>query len=110
MTPVSGGISVPPVPAPLIEGLKRYGALKILLFGSMARGEADDMSDIDLVVVAHTNRSFTERLRDVVDYIPRGSPPADVLVYTPEEFSRMLAAGNGFIERIAAEGKVLYEA
>jgi predicted nucleotidyltransferase len=100
----------PSVPVGLIEGLKRYGALKIILFGSAARGDADDFSDLDLVVLARTNRSFVERLGDVVGFIPPDSPPCDVLVYTPEEFAAMQELGNPFIEKVVAEGITLHEA
>jgi predicted nucleotidyltransferase len=93
-----------------VEGLKRYGALKVILFGSAARGDADAFSDLDFLVIAPSDRSFVERLGDVVKFIPRGSPPCDVLVYTPEEFSRMLDSGNTFVGRAVAEGKVLHEA
>ena len=33
----------------------------------------------------------------------------DVLVYSPEEFSAMLANGNAFAEMIAQEGRLVYE-
>jgi predicted nucleotidyltransferase len=55
------------------------------LFGSHARGDADAESDIDLIVVARSDRPFVDRFKDYVDLLdaPGG---LDLLVYTPEEF------------------------
>ncbi len=94
----------------LVDGLRRYGAQKIILFGSAARGTAEDCSDLDIVVVTSTTRSFVDRLADVVPFIPRDLPAVDVLVYTPEEYSQMIAEGSPFLSQVVAEGKVLYEA
>lgn len=33
----------------------------------------------------------------------------DLLVYTPEEWTRMKAEGNAFAEVIAEEGRLIYE-
>lgn len=37
-------------------------------------------------------------------------PRLDLLVYTPEEFSRMRAEGRAFIQHVLDEGAVVYEA
>jgi uncharacterized protein len=62
-------------------------ATRAVLFGSAARGEADQWSDLDPVVVAETDRPFFERFHDfegLYDVWPR----LDLLVYTPAEFAR----------------------
>ena len=84
-------------------------ARKAIVFGSVARGEADEWSDLDLVIVADTDRAFLDRFRDFVgiyDVWPR----LDLLVYTPEELERMRAEGRPFIEHVLAEGVVIHEA
>src|SRR5437867_1110958 len=35
-----------------------------IVFGSVARGDADEWSDLDLVIVTETSRPFLERYRD----------------------------------------------
>ena len=92
----------------LVEELKAYGAEKIILFGSAARGEMDAYSDMDLVVVKPTTMGFVERLGDVVRKC-RSVLNADIIVYTPEEFQRMQEMENPFIEGVLRDGKVLYE-
>ena len=96
----------------LIDELKGYGAEKIILFGSVARGEADAFSDVDLVVIKPTRMNFVDRLADVVYQCPtmvRANFNVDILVYTPEEFHRMQAAQNPFLAGVTRDGKTLYE-
>jgi predicted nucleotidyltransferase len=84
-------------------------ARKVIVFGSVARGEADAGSDLDLIIVADTTRPFLERFKDfagLYDVWPR----LDLLVYTPEELERMAAEDNPLIRQALAEGVVLHEA
>ena len=84
-------------------------ARKVIVFGSVARGEADAASDLDLIIVAETARPFFERFKDfsgLYDVWPR----LDLLVYTPEELERMAAEENPLIRQALEEGVVLHEA
>lgn len=84
-------------------------ARKAIVFGSVARGEADEWSDLDLVIVADTSRPFLERYRDfesLYDVWPR----LDLLIYTPAEFAAMQAEGRPFIGHVLREGAVIHEA
>jgi len=95
----------------LVERLRPHlaGARRAIVFGSVARGEADSGSDLDLVIIADTPRPFFERHRDFAglwDLWPR----LDLLVYTPAELRQMQDEGNPFIEQVLADGRVVYEA
>ena len=84
-------------------------ARRAIVFGSVARGEADEWSDLDLLVVADTTRPFFERWRDfagLFDVWPR----LDLLVYTPAELEHLRAEGRAFIEHVLAAGVVVHEA
>ena len=59
---------------------------KVLLFGSLARGDARDHSDIDLIVVKDTPMRFLDRLDEFYD---DAREAMDILVYTPQEFEEM---------------------
>jgi len=85
------------------------GARTAIVFGSVARGEADEWSDLDLVIVADIRRPFLERYRDF-EGIYEVWPRLDLLIYTPEEWSRMRAEGRAFIQHVLDEGTVVYEA
>lgn len=76
---------------------------QVLLFGSLARGEAVPGSDADLLVVlSSASQPFMER---VPRYLPTGMPVGvDVFPYTQEEIDRMLAEGNHFIEQAMKDG------
>jgi len=92
----------------IVEGLKGLGVLKVILFGSAARGDIGRASDVDLIVVMETDKRFLDRLEEVYAAIgSRGG--VDVLVYTPEEFDR-LSKERAFVRRAVDEGRVLYEA
>ncbi len=84
-------------------------ARKVIAFGSVARGQADTGSDLDLIIVADTARPFFERFKDfagLYDVWPR----LDLLIYTPEEFARMTAEDNPLIRQALQEGVSLHEA
>ena len=82
---------------------------KILLFGSQARGTADDRSDVDILVVC----SFKGKRRHLMLEMDRAlsglDNAFDVLILTPEEYQRDSRI-PGTVGRYAyKEGKVLYE-
>ena len=85
--------------------LSRYGPVeRILLFGSAARGEQDEASDVDLIIIKRTSQRFLERILSV----PPLPVPADVFVYTPEEFAEMREHENPFILEALRDAVVLY--
>lgn len=85
--------------------LRGYGPIdRIILFGSVARGEHDSGSDVDLIVIKETRQRFVERLVAVPD-LP---VEADVFVYTPEEFEHMKRIENPFLMSALEHARVLY--
>ena len=76
---------------------------RVLLFGSLARGEAVPGSDADLLLIlSSAGQPFLER---IPRYLPTGLPlGVDVFPYTGDEIERMRAAGNPFIVRALQEG------
>lgn len=59
-------------------------------FGSYVSGNFGPDSDIDLMLVAETEAPFHTRAFAFEDLLDIG-PRMDILVYTPEEFSRLTA-------------------
>ncbi len=103
------------LPAPLRDTVREvvqrivtgYGPVeKILLFGSAARGEQDEASDLDLIIIKHTTDRFVQRLLSV----PALPVAADVFVYTPEEFATMQEHENPFVLSALRDAIVLYDA
>lgn len=80
----------------------------VILFGSRAQGNADDLSDVDLIVVYRTEKRFLDRLDEL--YSLWDLPIAvDILAYTPEEFDEMKTQ-SAFVADALAHGKVILEA
>ena len=80
----------------------------IILFGSMARGDAVPGSDVDLLVVlSESQGKFLDR---IPRYKPSGIPiGVDVFPYTEAELKRMAQEGNPFIRQALAEGVTLFQ-
>lgn len=93
--------------APVLEA---GGAQRAILFGSYARGEADEYSDVDVVIIKETALPFLDRYTDFHHLFLAIRKALQVLVYTPEEFDDMRARGNPFILNVIKDGVVIYEA
>lgn len=87
---------------------RRPEVRRVILFGSMARGDAVPGSDVDLLLVlSESDASFLDR---IPRYKPSGIPiGVDVFPYTEAELKRMLEEGNGFIKQALAEGVTLFQ-
>lgn len=79
----------------------RFGATLVLLFGSLARGDVHEGSDIDLIVVGDFSGRFHERPGAVLELTDL---PVEPLCYTPDEFATMLSDENPFILAALEEG------
>ena len=86
-----------------------FGAQKVVLFGSYAKGTVTGDSDVDiLVIVPFEGRSVDKSVEIRMKLRP--GFPLDLLVRTPEKVRQRIDMGDGFMREILQEGKVLYEA
>ncbi len=85
---------------------KEYKAEKVILYGSYARGEVTEDSDIDLFIIAPTNERFFDRMASVSKIIRdlRNGLPISPIVLTPDEFNHKLQIEDAFIQTILEEG------
>ena len=83
------------------------GVARAIVFGSFARGDADVVSDVDVILIEPTSRPVLER---GLAHLPlfRMGLGVDLLVYTPEEYERLKADGHPLIERAEREGITVY--
>ncbi len=98
------------IKAAVSASLRGSIARKAILFGSYARGDADEYSDIDLILVADTERKFVTRFEDFWPLINAVHKSIDLLIYTPTELKEMVERDNPFVTHALAEGVVIYEA
>jgi predicted nucleotidyltransferase len=83
---------------------------KIVLYGSHARGDAREDSDLDLFIVYDGARPIS-KVRRAVDVLLWGRDfSLDLMVRTPEQVRMNLADRNPFYtHHIFGDGRVLYE-
>jgi predicted nucleotidyltransferase len=82
-----------------------HDAKTVILFGSIARGEANIRSDIDLAVIAPAGWDARTDLEDAVR--TRLGNNCDVLVFTPEDFTRLAEVGEPVVRGILTDGVAL---
>jgi len=93
----------------LLPLLRRHGARTAYVFGSHARGTADEHSDIDVIVVAPSERPCVDRFQDYLPAILEVGGRVDLFVYTPEEFEAMRDQERPFLIHALDGAKVVYE-
>ncbi len=89
--------------------IRNYTPQKIVLFGSYARGEAHEGSDIDLMVIKETSKRFIDRIADVIK-LNKTLLTLEPMVYSPLEFETMKKEKRDFIMTIEEEGIEIYDA
>lgn len=91
----------------ILTRLAPYNPDQVILFGSFARNESDELSDIDLVIIKETQDDFFTRIHKAMQILDFRTA-IDILVYTPSELEAMKERGNAFIEPVFAEGILLH--
>lgn len=83
---------------------------KIILFGSWARGEMTESSDVDLFVVHDSGLSNREMYRRIARLLWGRLFGVDLIVRNPQDVALNLADNNPFYtHHLFRDGKVLYE-
>lgn len=96
-------LSIDTIRKRIIPVMIKHSVIRIILFGSYARGTSDEKSDIDLVIVKKTVKRFFDRMAEfevLYDLFP--GKAIDLLVYNPEELEDI--SHRTFIRRILSEG------
>ena len=80
----------------------------IVLFGSFARRDFNEGSDVDLLVVADFDKPFLDRIKQLLELNEEVRLPLEPVGYTLEEFLEMLKKGNRFTLDVMDKGEILY--
>jgi predicted nucleotidyltransferase len=97
----------------MVEAIVReVGPECIYLFGSRARGEARQDSDVDLLIVVSEpfgpEHSRFQEINRVYQALSSFRIPNDVLLYSSDEFAKWSQSLNHVVGRCSREGKLLY--
>ncbi|MCL2261395.1 MAG: nucleotidyltransferase domain-containing protein [Fibromonadales bacterium] len=106
-----------PLVKEMTERLKELKPYKVILFGSYARGNPTEYSDLDVLIILDTNdfvKNFKEKMERKmlvskmlleINY----KIAMDIFVYSKAEFEYLKEKRNFFIKEIEETGKILYE-
>jgi len=94
----------------IYEQLKEFAHLlktkhkvkKVYLYGSFARGDFNEGSDIDLIIVGEFENKMPQRINKIFNLT---SLPIEPLVYTEAEFEQMKE--RAFLKEVLATAKEL---
>jgi len=88
---------------------ERFAPERIVLFGSYARGDADEESDVDLMVLFPEVDNPRERAAEIYTSLAGCGFAKDILVSTVSRFERYRNVPNTVYWPASREGRVLYE-
>ena len=80
----------------------------IIVFGSVAKGDSTDDSDLDIAIIMDSDLSQHERnvkVRVCIGYIGMAM---DLLVFTPEEVEAKMYDESSIVSEIMKTGEVVY--
>lgn len=97
----------------LQEVVRRIRAIarpeKIILFGSRARGDGRQGSDLDILIVMDTDLPRYKRSVPFYRALSGLGIAKDIVVYTPSEVEEWKTASCSLVATVLREGNVLYE-
>lgn len=80
----------------------------IIVFGSVAKGTADENSDLDLLVIMDSDLPRIQRSIDVKMSLGNIKIPLDLLVFTPEEIDEEKDDRYSIVSEAFRSGEIVY--
>ena len=97
------------IPVMVERIVQEFHPLRVILFGSQARGEAGRWSDVALLVVLEACADYRRATAAIHDSLTDMPVFKDIVVTTPEEIKRGGSLIGTVLRPALREGKVLYE-
>ena len=88
----------------LEKARQEFRLAEVILYGSFARGEPHEGSDIDLILIGPFHGKLPHRIERV---LLTTDLPIQPLCYTQEEWSSMIAGRNPLALEVVRSGRVL---
>lgn len=89
--------------------VNKFHPLKIILFGSWARGSSRDDSDLDLLVVLPKTEHARKAAIQIGNSLSNLPISKDIIVTTPEDIEKYGKTVGDILLPALEEGKVIYE-
>ena len=86
-----------------------FRPIRIILFGSQARGDATESSDIDLLVIMKNIENKHQTAVAILRLLKDMPISKDIIVSTPDEMERLRDVVGTISYITAREGKIVYE-
>lgn len=81
---------------------------KIILFGSMATGNVNNFSDVDLLIISNNTSAKKEITSLIENYTNELSLKTDVLFYSEKEIQKEISTPDSFVAGILKAGKIVF--
>lgn len=101
----NGGVDAAQLIRPLVE---RFAPRQVILFGSRARGDHNEHSDLDLIVVMEPPVDRWDVKRQIEEVFKPGGVSVDLHVTTPERLLRYGGVPGNLYRNALKEGKALH--
>ena len=88
--------------------VKAIAPEQVILFGSHAYGKPTPDSDVDLLIIWKTQKSYPSRYRAISDLLRPRPFPLDIIVKTPREIAVARKRVDPFLNEALEKGKILY--
>jgi predicted nucleotidyltransferase len=85
---------------------RKFYPQSVILYGSYANGDADNDSDVDLLVIMETKLDPIEQAVIIRKQLPTPFP-LDLLVRRPSEIKKRIKDGDNFFRMLFKHGKKL---
>lgn len=81
---------------------------RVILYGSVARGEATPQSDVDVMIVGRSWKRVHEALGPILgDLVMEDAPVMSTIVMSTEQFEEFARRGNWMYRAILSDGEDL---
>lgn len=89
--------------------LAAYDPEAIILFGSLGRGDADEFSDVDLLLIIETDRDLSDLSKEMAEYLDPLAKDKHIIVRTPQDFCRQRDIPGTIPFSVARDGQILFD-
>jgi len=105
-----GMIDIKEINTNILNAATKLHAREAWLFGSYARGQASEHSDVDILFVVDNELPHMDLIRSARRLMQDWHVPKDILVYRYDEFQDWKKVVGSLCYRVKEEGVQLYEA